>query len=281
MTRAKFAVNVELKLMDAEDNRPTEQQMSAQDQWDIIVEASHKSAEETLGKRKNGKIENQKVRKLSEKQKTIHQKINAINEEKERKELQKERNKVMKEIHAELGRDKKKKVEREIREIEEAKDDSNRMFKAVKNLQRMKVKTPLVIDSEGGITTDPEKQTEIISEFFEKMFTDDNAKMIENVPPTEMRIPFTEDEIRSAVKSLKNNKSPGIDEITAEHLKHGPGLVYEKIAKLLNHTAATGDFPKEMNCGVLIPLQKPGKRKGPPSNLRPVILLSMIKYIFA
>ena len=113
------------------------------------------------------------------------------------------------------------------------------------------------------------------------MFTDDNAKMIENVPPTEMRIPFTEDEIRSAVKSLKNNKSPGIDEITAEHLKHGPDLVYEKIAKLLNHTAATGDFPKEINCGVLIPLQKPGKRKGPPSNLRPVILLSMIRKVLA
>ena len=64
VTRAKFAVNVELKLMDAEDNLPTGQQMSAQDQWDIIVEASHKSAEETLGKRRNGIMENQKVRTL-------------------------------------------------------------------------------------------------------------------------------------------------------------------------------------------------------------------------
>ena len=78
---------------------------------------------------------------------------------------------------------------------------------------------------------------------------------------------------------MKNNRSPGIDDITAEHLKNGPDLVYEKIATLLNHTAATGDFPKELNCGVLIPLQKPGKKKGPPANLRPVILLSTIRKI--
>ena len=56
---------------------------------------------------------------------------------------------MMKENYAELSRDKLKKVKCEIREIEEAKDDSNKMFEAVKNLQRMKVKTPLVIDSEG------------------------------------------------------------------------------------------------------------------------------------
>ena len=56
---------------DAEDNRATEQHMSAQGQWDVIVEATHKSAQVTQGKRKNEKLENQKVRKLSEKQKTI------------------------------------------------------------------------------------------------------------------------------------------------------------------------------------------------------------------
>ena len=280
ITSAKYAVNVELKLMDAEDNQRTEH-MSAQEQWNTIVEASHKSAKEVLGKRKRGQTENQTVRILSDQQKNIHLKINAIKEESERKELKKERNKIMKEIQSELGREKQMKIEMEIREIEEAKDDSNRMFRAVKNLQRMKTKTPLTIDSDGGVTTDPEKQTTIISEFFKSMFTDQNAKEIEHIPPAEMRLPFTEKEIKSAVKSLKNNRSPGIDEITAEHLKNGPDLVYEKIATLLNHTAATGDFPKELNCGVLIPLQKPGKKKGPPANLRPVILLSMIRKILA
>ena len=38
---------------------------------------------------------------------------------------------------------------------------------------------------------------------------------------------------------------------------------------------------EELNCGILIPLQKPGKKKGLASNLHPVILLSMIRKIFA
>ena len=43
--------------------------------------------------------------------------------------------------------------------------------------------------------------------------------------------------------------------------------------------AATGDFPRELKVGILTPLPKPGKPKGPPSNLRPIILLSIIRKI--
>ena len=77
-----------------------------------IVEASHKSTNEVLGKRKRGKTKNQTVRILSDQQKNIHLKINAIKEEEsERKELKKERNKIMKEIQSELGREKQMKLE--------------------------------------------------------------------------------------------------------------------------------------------------------------------------
>ena len=37
------------------------------------------------------------------------------------------------------------------------------MFKAVKNIQRMKRKEQLVVESGDGITTDPDRQIEIIS----------------------------------------------------------------------------------------------------------------------
>ena len=38
----------------------------------------------------------------------------------------------------------------------------------------------------------------------------------------------------------------------------------------------TGNIPKEATYGILKPLQKPNKAKGPPSNLRPIILLSSL-----
>ena len=43
--------------------------------------------------------------------------------------------------------------------------------------------------------------------------------------------------------------------------------------------AETGDIPKEVTYGILKPLQKPNKAKGPPSNLRQIILLSSLRKI--
>ena len=37
-----------------------------------------------------------------------------------------------------------------------------------------------------------------------------------------MKIPFTPLEVTNALKKLKYNKSPGMDNILAEHLKNGP-----------------------------------------------------------
>ena len=57
--------------------------------------------------------------------------------------------------------------------------------------------------------------------------------------------------------------------------------VNENIARILNHVAASGEIPSELKTGILVPLQKPGKSRGPPSNLRPVILLSLLRKILA
>jgi len=43
--------------------------------------------------------------------------------------------------------------------------------------------------------------------------------------------------------------------------------------------AETGDSPDELTQGLLSPLQKPGKPRGPTGNLRPIILLSIIRKI--
>ena len=281
--KAKYAVNVELKIMDREDTwkERNHKEITTQEKWNMIVDANKEAATEVLGEKKRRRDDYAEVARLSEEQRKIHHKINSTKCAIERKELKKKRNNKMKEIHRELGKQKEKKIEREIEEIERSKDDSNRMYKAMKNIQRMKPKAPLVVDHDGGITTDPETQVGIISEFFEKMFFSMGAEEIENIPPEKMTIPFTEEEVKKAIASLKNNRSPGIDGITADNLKCGPDMVNEKIAEILNHVAATGDQPQELTTGILVPLPKPGKKKGPPANLRPVILLSMIRKILA
>ena len=57
--------------------------------------------------------------------------------------------------------------------------------------------------------------------------------------------------------------------------------MYGEIADIFNIMAETGEYPREIKTGVLVPLQKPGKPKGPVENLRPIILLSVLQKILA
>ena len=56
-----------------EESRTEEQNINAQEQWNNIVEANHRSAKEILGKRKKRQEDSQKVQELSDKQKKIYQ----------------------------------------------------------------------------------------------------------------------------------------------------------------------------------------------------------------
>ena len=107
----------------------------------------------------------------------------------------------------------------------------------------------------------------------------ENTETNDEYKPTEMRIPFTEEEIKQAAKSLKNNKSTGIDELPAELIKYAPDITYKTIADIFNEMAKTGANPKEIVIGILNPLPKPKKKQGHPENLRPIILLSVIRKI--
>ena len=104
---------------------------------------------------------------------------------------------------------------------------------------------------------------------------------MQNVLPTPMSTLVTSSEIRKAVWTLKNNKIPGIDQINVELIKYSPEVVYEKIADIYNNIAATEKHPNEITHGILRALQKPGKPKGPTSNLRPIIYLYVLRKILA
>ncbi len=85
-----------------------------------------------------------------------------------------------------------------------------------------------------------------------------------------MKTPFTTEEIEKASKIMKNQKSVGEDGLNAEYVKYGPPEIHNGIATLLNTIARTGKYPAEIKSGILTPLPKPGKKQGPPANLRPI-----------
>ena len=62
-------------------------------------------------------------------------------------------------------------------------------------------------------------------------------------------------------------------------IKYSPEIVYQQITDIFNQIAITGNIPYEVIEGVLVPLPKPGKPQGPLANVRPIILLSILRKI--
>ena len=218
---------------------------------------------------------------MSDKQQDLHIRINNSKNDINCTSLRNERNQTLNKMHRILEREKFTQMLDDIKEVEKQKNDSGKMYAALRILQRKNKRIPLVVDTEYGFTTDERKQVEIISTFYQKQFNNACSTGILDAPPQQMTVPFIGSEIQEAINKLKNNKSPGVDMIRAEHFKHGPDEVSEIIADIFNETAKTGKSPMEIKLGILNPLIKNIKKQGPCTNLRPIILLSILRKILA
>ena len=139
------------------------------------------------------------------------------------------------------------------------------MFRVIKEIQRQKPKIPLLIKTEtGGFTINEKEQAEIITAHFKKQFSK-NTQVLNKIhsQSTAMNQPFTAEEIKSAIRSLRNNRSAGDDQIKAEVLKSAPDILDELLADIYKNISETGEHPPELTLCIITPIQKPGKPKGP------------------
>ena len=197
----------------------------------------------------------------------LRNEINSSKSEKEKVAKRKERNATLKEIHQKIEEEENNKIIKQVEDIEQYKDDSRRMYRVVKELQRKEPKKKILVDSEHGITTNKKIKTEIVKKFFQDQIHNEKREMRREVKAVKMQRAFTSTEIEKAVKRLKTGKSAGTDELNSELIKYGPETICEGIAEIYNNMAETGKFQTEVKEGVLIPLPKPGKKPGPPGHL--------------
>ena len=71
---------------------------------------------------------------------------------------------------------------------------------------------------------------------------------------------FSMQEIKMAIRKLKNNKANGSDLISNEMLKLGINQLTPIIQKLFNMTLESGQFPKEWNKSYQVPIHKSGEK---------------------
>ena len=88
-----------------------------------------------------------------------------------------------------------------------------------------------------------------------------------------------QDEISSAITRLKNNKSPGRDDVLNELLKSGKEKLISPLGKLFNTILHSGNFPKEWSFGFIIPLYKKGDANLT-ENYRGITLLPSLGKLF-
>ena len=90
---------------------------------------------------------------------------------------------------------------------------------------------------------------------------------------------FTVDEIKASINTLHNNKSPGIDCIPSEFLKHCRDIISEDITELFNYIIETREFPETWTEGLRSPIFKSGV-KMETCNYRGITVLPIFEKIF-
>ena len=91
---------------------------------------------------------------------------------------------------------------------------------------------------------------------------------------------ITTDEILKAVKGLKNNKSPGIDDIINEQIKNSITIMMKIYLKLFNAVFNSGVIPESWTLGIIKPIYKNKGDPQQPENYRPISLLSCLGKLF-
>ena len=250
--------------------------------WNEIVDTVLSTGEEVLGKQQssNKKSCNQTVVELSKKQLELRLIKESCQDPEKRSKIQKERNKILKQIKKHIKLEKEQDLLNKIENVEKCKNDSRRMFAAVRELNR-KVDKSILVEGPDGFVHSPEQKVTVITAYFENIFKQEHVNELPAIKPLKLNQIITTQEVIHATKKLKNNKSPGCDNVQSELIKYGPNIVHRHIADILNRVAETGEYPEELKLGQLIPLPKPNKPKGPAKNLRPIILLSVLRKILA
>ena len=233
----------------SQETQTSEKPESTNEKWSYLAEILKKSANEVLGNQPSfdqPKVhENPEIRNLSIRQKQLKLKLDSTKEKDKKIKIRKERNIILNEIKARIGQIEEEQMKEDFRSIEQ-KNGNQKAYDAVKYIKKNKPRKKLeVFDEKEKMITSENKKVDIITQHFKKIFEKTNSTEITQYPPCENCPPYNKQEIEKAAKKLKNGKSPGEDEITAELVKHAPEEAHEIIAEILNKSIESDDSPTE------------------------------------
>ena len=144
-----------------------------------------------------------------------------------------------------------------------------------------------LLDNTGKIIEINSEMCEVLNDYFSSVFT---VEKVNNLPmmtkvknscqPEQMvinleSIDITEDRVLQAIKSMKPNKTGGVDELNSSFLLEIGESVARPLAILFRQSLENGVVPEDWRNANVTPIFKKGSRKKP-ENYRPVSLTSHI-----
>ncbi|GBM74695.1 putative RNA-directed DNA polymerase from transposon BS, partial [Araneus ventricosus] len=106
------------------------------------------------------------------------------------------------------------------------------------------------------------------------------VESFENTPHINNLSSVTASEVIDFIKTLKPNKSPGLDQISNRMLKNLPLKFILYLTFLMNVLMQNCYFPKCWKTAVVVPIPKPNSDLSLPQNYRPISLLSCLSKVF-
>ncbi|XP_063686511.1 uncharacterized protein LOC134820219 [Bolinopsis microptera] len=157
-------------------------------------------------------------------------------------------------------------------------DDARKMFEASRSLAGIKKSGNIVVNdiNNNPIGTDLGKANTAKS-FFEKQLTEGVEAGLQpfSWDPKPLDNPITPVEVKLAASKLKSNRASGPDNPQNELIKYAHPITFEKYAEANNESFSGNKYISSIGQGIVTPLQKPCKPKGPLTSLiRPLTLLN-------
>ena len=280
--RGKYQSMLEIKI-----NEEMRINITIQEEYEILTKCIKETASMIIGKVPNGETENLLredvlLKELSENQKKLRVKLMNINDAILWRNLKTKRNRILSQIFKIVKRKQKEKLNRLAKELEE--NRNNRKCFVIQRKLKVGKYSPFKLEHEDGHeTNNPINLLTMVNDFYKGFYNQEGINGIsldnnEDEPKFEDMI--TKDQVKIAMALLNNNKAAGIDEIPGELFKYGGDVLADRLANLYNRMIIENKKLNDIGDGILIPLNKSGK-KSIASNTRPITLLNSIRKILS
>ena len=266
-----------------ENQKVLDNKLDGIENWDDAVVAVQKAAEEVVGYvQKMGKVKSDsEMERLSLQQISLRLKIKQAQKHEKTLFLKKKRELIVRKMAQRKKHQKENELDGLVEEANSA-EKSAKMFAAIRALKRKPYENPFVNDENGKRIVQADEIARVVESHFKNHFFKPDEVRVDRFTgdPRRLDQPISFEEVKRSVKSLKNGRACGHDNINVELLKYAPDKVMEIITRALNQIFEEHK-DLDLGRGVLIALPKPGKCKGPIKNLRPITLFTTIRKILS